>query len=306
MMPSGTVTDQPHHEPQCPAGDSRWDGHRLWERSKNAVSIQCPAVPPNASTPNAIIDAKSDQRPPHAAILATVTHELRSPLTAIRGALGLICSGTLGTLPEPMARMLAIASTNSDRMLSLIDDILLSDVLAAGRLPMRWEAVELAELMREVIGANTGLLNARTGYFVLESAPPGKFARADHRRLLQVLTNLLSNAVKFAPAGTPIALSLQQIGTRHRITVRDEGPGIPESFRPHIFQRFARASETANEIPGNGLGLSIAQAIIVQHGGTIWFESPDGGATPGRGGTRFHIDLPRLDDAPPSSEIHSL
>ena len=305
MMSSRSVTGQshhePHHEPQRQAGPGRWEERHRRERSENVDETPRPA-----SLPDAALRAQTGYGHQHHAHLATITHELRSPLTAIRGALGLICAGTLGALPEPVARMLAIASANSDRLLRLIDDILLSDVLAAGRLPMHWEAVDLADLLREAVAANTGLLTGQTGHFVLASAPPGAFARADHGRLLQVLANLLSNAVKFAPAGTPITLSLQQLGTSYRITVRDEGPGIPASFHPHIFQRFARAAETASEVPGSGLGLSIAHAIVIQHGGNISFDSPDDSATPERRSTRFHVDLPRLNRAEPSSEIHSL
>ena len=246
--------------------------------------------------------------------LADVTHELRTPLTAIRGALDLIGSGALGPLAEPIARMLAVARVNSDRLLRLIDDVLVVEERAAGRHPLSTETVDLALLLDDVIANNTGLFVERdrgvhTGHFVLTETQPCALVRADRGRLLQVLANLISNAVKFSPPATSVMLALRRIDTAYRITVTDRGPGIPHAFRPFIFQRFARAPDTAAHIRGSGLGLHIAHAIISQHGGRIHFECPaydHGEIVPvdrNLGGTSFHIDLPMIAPVPDSSKI---
>jgi signal transduction histidine kinase len=231
--------------------------------------------------------------------LACVTHELRTPLTAIRGALELIASGVLGPLPDSATEMLTIARANSDRLLRLVDDIMRAESQEGGQVFLRCEPLDLDLLLHDAMAANAGLLAGRAGRFVLA----GTFGRAivsvDRDRMLQVMANLLSNAVKFAPEGSDIALSLRGTVGGYRMTVADRGPGIPETFRPHVFRRFARAPETA-AIPGTGLGLHIARAIVLQHGGEIGFDCPPGG------GTHFHVDLPAMDAGPGLPDLHPM
>ena len=192
--------------------------------------------------------------------IAMIGHELRTPLTAIRGALGLIQSGTLGALPEQAARMIEIARDNSQRLLQLIDDLLTVEAFGAGAIGLRLVQLDLVELLQQAITANAGLVAEQGGAFVLRETLSAAIVRGDPARLSQVLANLMSNAAKFAP-GTIVSLSLRHHGLGHdkgyRITVADQGPGIPPAFRARIFQRFARASETATHTPGSGLGLSI-------------------------------------------------
>jgi DNA-binding response OmpR family regulator len=111
------------------------------------------------------------------------------------------------------------------------------------------------------------------------------FANCD--RLAQIVTNLLSNAVKFSPGGDEVVVAIERRGENMRISVRDHGPGIPEEFKPHIFQKFAQAdSSDARQKGGTGLGLNIVKQLIHQHGGTVGFEPAPGG------GTNFHVELP--------------
>jgi signal transduction histidine kinase len=111
-------------------------------------------------------------------------------------------------------------------------------------------------------------------------------ARVDLDRMTQVLTNLLSNAVKFSERGQAVTLRLAANGERARISVIDHGCGIPEQFRPRVFQRFAQAdSADSRQKGGTGLGLSICKSLVEEHGGAIWYDSD-------AEGTRFHVELP--------------
>lgn len=107
-------------------------------------------------------------------------------------------------------------------------------------------------------------------------------AELDHDRLLQVLTNLLSNAIKFSPPDSAVVVRIERLPQVLRISVIDQGSGIPDSFRDRIFQRFAQAGSAG----GSGLGLSICKGIVEEHGGSLWFTSVEGK------GTSFHVDLP--------------
>lgn len=259
-------------------------GNEMPAGGPQAGSAEPPGEPGGA--PNVAPDLVSD---PH---LASITHELRTPLTAISGALDLMQSGALGSVPEAMAGLIAIARSNSGRLLRLIDDILTSEASAANRLVLHREAVDLDQLVREALQANAGLRAGGGAGFQLAQSHPGAWVEGDPARLLRVLANLLSNAVKFSPPAAPVSLSLWAAGGGYRITIRDQGPGIPDAFRARIFQRFARAAETAADIPGSGLGLYITKEIVIQHGGSIWFDSVIGA------GTRFHVQLPGLEPVP--------
>jgi signal transduction histidine kinase len=117
------------------------------------------------------------------------------------------------------------------------------------------------------------------------AAAQGLVARVDHDRMTQVLTNLLSNAVKFSRRGDTVTVRLEALGARARISVVDHGGGIPDEFRPRVFQRFAQADSADSRAKGGtGLGLSICKSLVERHGGTIWYES-------GSGGTVFHVEL---------------
>src|SRR5262249_39125785 len=155
------------------------------------------------------------------------------------------------------------------------------------------ERVDVRALLEQTIEANRGFAEGYQVRVVLNPGPETAFVTADADRLTQVVTNLLSNAIKFSPTEGEVELTLEQRSDEVRITVRDHGPGIPENFRPRIFEKFAQADATdARQKGGTGLGLSIVKQIVTLLGGTVGFE------TPADGGTMFHITLPRcgLDD----------
>jgi PAS domain S-box-containing protein len=217
--------------------------------------------------------------------IATVSHELRTPLTSLRGALGLINGGVLGELPERAQDLIDIAHKNSERLVLLVNAILDMEKIETARLDCVRQPLELLAVLEQAIELNRPY-GAQFGVtFKLGAIAPGSWVEADGDRLIQVLSNLLSNAAKFSPAGEVI-LALTRRDQIVRVSVTDQGPGIPESFRSRIFTKFAQADASdARRRSGTGLGLSISRAIVEQHDGIIDYET-------GPTGTTFYFELP--------------
>ena len=218
--------------------------------------------------------------------VSTVSHELRTPLTSIAGSLGLLSGGVAGPLPEKAARLIQIAQANSQRLVRLINDILDIEKIESGKLRLELASLDLREIAERSIEGVQGYAREHGVVVVLgdsETAP----VRGDADRLIQVVTNLLSNASKFSPAGGVVTVTVEREARLARLSVVDQGSGIPESFRSRIFTKFAQADGSDTRAKGGtGLGLAIAREIAERHGGRLWFESAEGeGAT-------FHIDLP--------------
>jgi signal transduction histidine kinase len=222
--------------------------------------------------------------------VSTVSHELRTPLTSISGSLGLLMGNAAGNLPKPMARLLAIAHTNSQRLVRLVDDILDIEKMQAGRMVFNFNRVDVRPLVVQAIEANRGFAEGYRVRVRLEGARTAADVRADPDRLLQVVTNLLSNAIKFSPAGHEVVVAIEKGTDMVRLTVRDHGPGIPIDFKPLIFEKFAQADAgAARQKGGTGLGLSIVKQIVDRLSGEVGFADAPGG------GTIFHVQLPCWD-----------
>jgi len=223
--------------------------------------------------------------------VSTVSHELRTPITSIVGSLGLLVGKAAGALPEPASRLLAIALENSQRLTRLVNDILDISKMESGEATFRLGNVEVRSLTEQAIEATRGFAASYGVGIRLEKSSPTPNVCADPDRLVQVLTNLLSNAIKFSPPGREIVVAIKDKSTGVRISVRDWGPGIPDSFKPQIFEKFAQAdSSDARQRGGTGLGLSIVKHIVTRLGGTVGFEDAPGG------GTIFHVELPRCSE----------
>ena len=224
--------------------------------------------------------------------VSTVSHELRTPLTSISGALGLLTGQLGGKLPEAALRLLAIANKNSQRLVRLINDILDIEKLESGRTVFNLSQVDIRSLVEQAIEENRGFAQGYGVDIRLDPASADGRINADPDRMSQVITNLLSNAIKFSPEGEEVLVVVEKRHEAFRISVRDHGPGVPDEFKPHIFEKFAQADATnARQKSGTGLGLSIVKQIVEWQGGAVGFADAPGG------GTIFHVDLPVWDGA---------
>jgi PAS domain S-box-containing protein len=219
--------------------------------------------------------------------VATVSHELRTPLTSIAGALSLLINDAGGTLPVHAKRLLTIAHSNSQRLVRLVNNILDTEKIESGKLVFVQKRVEVRSVVEDAIGANRVFADGFGVRIRLDPASVAGDIRGDRDWLLQVVTNLLSNAVKFSPAAEEVEVVIENPGGNIRISVRDHGHGVPESFRPRIFEKFAQADASdARQLGGTGLGLSIVKQIVTRLGGKVGFDDAPGG------GAIFHVEFP--------------
>jgi signal transduction histidine kinase len=224
-------------------------------------------------------------------LVATVSHELRTPMTSIAASLGLLLAGHAERLPPATAQLLQIAHDNCQRMVRMVNDILDLKKLDAGQVTFHFERCDIAELLRKAVEANRGFADKSSVGIRLEAATAVE-VQFDPDRFLQVVTNLLSNAIKFSPPGADVVVALEPSGKDVRVTVRDYGPGIPDEFKPRVFETFAQADNLSGRgRGGSGLGLSIARKLITRMHGKIGFADAPGG------GTVFYVELPGADPA---------
>jgi PAS domain S-box-containing protein len=222
--------------------------------------------------------------------VSTVSHELRTPLTSISGSLGLLAGQWASKLPESAARLLAIAHTNSQRLVRLINDILDIEKLESGHVVFNFSQVAVRTLVEHAIEDNRGFAESYGVRVRLDTDSADLDVNADPDRLAQVVTNLLSNAIKFSPADGEVLIAVTKNENRVRITVRDHGSGVPDDFKLHIFEKFAQADATnTRQKSGTGLGLSIVKQIVERLGGKVGFDDPPGG------GAAFYVELPVWD-----------
>jgi len=218
--------------------------------------------------------------------ISTVSHELRTPLTSIRGALGLITGGAMGLVPKEMQSLLEIASNNSERLVRLINDILDTEKIEAGKMVFHFAKSNLSTLVERAVIDNKGYADKYKVSFEITAMLPEVMVMMDADRLRQVFDNLLSNAAKFSNPGGRISIAMQRNSNSIQIAIADTGKGIPEEFQARIFSKFYQAdSSDVREKGGTGLGLSICKSIVEAHNGKIWFKS-----TPGAG-TTFYVEL---------------
>jgi PAS domain S-box-containing protein len=234
---------------------------------------------------NADISARKEIERMKNEFVAVVSHELRTPLSSIVGSLGLLVG--MKDLGEESQTLIRVARDNSHRLVRLINDILDVEKLESDSLQVQLEPVELRALLDTAIQANQGYADQYGVRLELAAGAEPAWVEANFDQLMQVMANLLSNAAKFSPRGARVEVRLQRLPGTFRISVSDPGPGIPEAFKPRVFDRFAQAdSSTSRKRGGTGLGLAICKMIIDKLGGKIDFAS-----TPGQGST-FYFDLP--------------
>jgi PAS domain S-box-containing protein len=222
--------------------------------------------------------------------ISTVSHELRTPLTSIRGSLGLVAAGAAGEIPPKAAGLIKIAHSNSERLVRLINDILDIEKIESGHIPFDPRPMALRPLIEQAIESSGNYLAERNVSISLDDQAPGALAAVDPDRLHQVMLNLLSNALKYSPHDGRVTVRLARQESMIRVSVIDQGPGIPLAFQSRIFGKFEQAdSSDSRQKGGTGLGLSIVKAIVDKLGGVVSFDT-------GPEGTSFHVDLPAASD----------
>ena len=218
--------------------------------------------------------------------MSTVSHDLKSPLTFIKGMANLRRRKVVPTeANKPLLDALEQIEASAGRMAAQLDELVDASRLTAGRsIDLRRERVDLVDLSRKAVGQHQQTTDRHALYVSTEL--PSLIGRWDGVRLGRVLDNLLDNAVKFSPRGGTIEITLATVGDEAVLSVSDRGEGIPAGDLPHIFERFRRGRNVEGRIPGTGIGLAGVQRIIELHQGTISVASEIGA------GTTFTIRLP--------------
>jgi len=280
-------------------GSGHWQGE-IWNRRKdgeifpqwltiNAIKDSRGHTTNYVGVASDISELKASQRRKEE-FITTVSHELRTPLTSVLGSLGMIMGNMQEQLPEQAQRLVALAHSNSRRLVRLISDILDIEKMEAGKMTFQFEPLQLKALVRRVIDDSRALAEQSQITISMQTRVAESWVNGDADRLMQALTNLLANAIKFSPPGKPVEVVLGEHGSMLRVEVTDHGPGIAAEFHGEVFKKFSQAGGTdTGRKAGTGLGLSIAKLIVQQHGGLIDFQS-----TPGER-TTFCIDLPRIE-----------
>jgi signal transduction histidine kinase len=225
--------------------------------------------------------------------LSTAAHELRTPLTTIRMSAGLaheqlqlVAAGAAALSPR-LVDLVGLVLESSERMQSLVNDLLDLTRLEQGRSALSFDEVDMRDVTTASAEATQPLFASKDQRLVLR-VPEGRFlVRGDSARLEQVVINLLSNAHKYSPAGTLVELRVTRSGGECLTSVRDQGPGVPEEERERIFERFYRSTQHRQDrTPSTGLGLPIARTIAELHRGRVWVAPAPGG------GSIFTLVLP--------------
>ena len=217
--------------------------------------------------------------------LAAMSHDFRSPLTVVRGAVELLLGERPGALTAGQRELAESAERNVLRLEEFTEDLLEMARLEQGAVALEPEDLDVRTLLSEIVADHQILAKQRRQWFALDAPADTMKVSADRGRLRQALSNLVGNAIKYAPSGTPINVRAEKQNGLFRIAVSDHGPGIPPEERGHMFEKFFRGRGVGST-PGAGLGLSIARSLVVLHGGTLDYED-----TPG-GGSTFVVCLP--------------
>lgn len=222
--------------------------------------------------------------------VANASHELRTPLAALKGFVETL-QGAAKDDPTARDRFLQVMSEQADRMTRLIDDLLsLSRVEMREYLPPS-ENVDVEEALHDVVQSLEPIAERTGTQLRVAPAPPHPIVRGDRDELLQVFQNLIHNALKYGHPGGTVDLAITRSGNRIRVSVTDDGPGIPPQHLPRLTERFYRTNVAASrERGGTGLGLAIVKHILNRHKGTLEITSEVGK------GSTFTANLPAIDE----------
>jgi PAS domain S-box-containing protein len=225
----------------------------------------------------ALDSAKSD-------FIATISHELRTPMTAVYGAARTLLRPDIDLSAENSRQLLEMIATQAERLAQITEEVLLASRLDRGDITVEQEPVDVAAIARETVEA----MESHLGRRVSLDAPSSTYATGDGDRIQQILINLIDNAARYSPEGGKIRVSVGENGAHVRLAVADEGVGIPPGEQQAIFEKFYRVGPQLTQAPGGtGLGLYICRELARRMCGDIDVESE-----PGRGST-FVVELPK-------------
>jgi two-component system phosphate regulon sensor histidine kinase PhoR len=220
--------------------------------------------------------------------VANVSHELKTPLTSIKGYVEALIDGAKDD-PKKCAEFLAIVKKHTDGLGAIVSDLLQLSAIESGRYRWRRDPVALADLIEKALRLVAPAAEAKRQRLTVLGVETGVLC-GDPPRLQEVITNLLDNAIKYTPAGGAITIETRDAGAHVAVTVTDTGIGIPAADLPRIFERFYRVDRArSRELGGTGLGLAIVKHIVEAHGGEVAVESDLGK------GSRFTVTLPKDD-----------
>ena len=224
--------------------------------------------------------------------LGMVSHELRAPLTSIKGSAATVLGASSALDPAEMLQFFRIIDEQTDHMRGLISDLLDAGRIEAGTLSVSPDPTEVAGLVDQA--RNTFLSSGGRHALRIDLPPDLPRVLADSRRIVQVLTNLFSNAARHSPESSPIRVAAARDGVYVALSVADDGQGVPADQLPHLFRKHAGVAGGDRERGGGGfgLGLAICKGLVEAHGGRIWAESGGAGE-----GTRFTFTIPVIEEA---------
>jgi signal transduction histidine kinase len=210
--------------------------------------------------------------------LAAMSHDFRSPLTVVRGAVELLLGERPGRLTAAQRELAESAERNVRRLEDFTAQLLEMARLEEGQIALDKEEIDAIALVRDVVADHAVLAKQKRQWISLDVDPDPPRVVADRSKMQQALANLIVNAIRYAPQGTPILVAAHRRGDALRIEVRDHGPGIATEDRQRIFDKFFRG-QNADGTPGSGLGLAIARSLVTLHGGTLEYEENPGGGS---------------------------
>lgn len=232
--------------------------------------------------PDAGVLPSPQHEPSVADSVATIAHELKTPLASILGYARMLRSGWDSLEPVRRDEFFAVVEQQGRRLQRMIEDLLECARSETGPTKLRREPVDVARVIRRAVATVAGLADHRR---ITVSVPGGDLGLyGDATALEHVVTNLLENAVKYTSDGTAVGVFVVEHPNEVRICVADEGPGIDPAELPYVFERFRRGSSDVN---GVGLGLHIVRNLVEAHNGRVWADSTVGE------GTTFTVVLPR-------------
>lgn len=219
-------------------------------------------------------------------LLSLASHQIRSPLAAMKGFITLIIGGTYGPVGDKVKETLGKVQGSADELIGLINTLLDVRKVEEGKMEYTFEKVDLTQLITSTVESVMPLATAKSLALTTELDPTTIFVNIDKEKFKQVVQNLVDNAIKYTPSGF-VKVSLKREGTNALIEVSDSGLGIPATLIPYLFEEFIRDERVKKEIRGTGLGLYIARKITEAHGGKLSAESPGEGK-----GSTFKVQVP--------------